>query len=108
MGSGPGMMAGPGMQVQTFSRGGGAAPSAADMEKMRADADVRLKEAEAKRRVVEYRLFYADYKAVNGVKIPMRIQKMVDGNATEEISFDQVKFNGKIDARTFQVTKSEK
>ena len=33
---------------------------------------------------------------------------MVDGNATEEIAFDQVKLNAKIDPRKFQVTKTEK
>ena len=56
-GSGQAVVMGGGAHVQTFSRGSGAAPSEADIEKMRAEAEARMKEAEAKRRVVEYRLF---------------------------------------------------
>ena len=63
------------------------------------------KEAEAKRRVVEYRLFYGDYRAVDGVQVPHRIQRSVDGKPVEEVTFEKVKVNSKIDAKKFTVTK---
>ncbi len=63
------------------------------------------REAEAKRRVVEYRLFYSDYRAVDGVQVPHRLQRSIDGKPTEETSFDKVKVNAKIDAKKFTVTK---
>ena len=54
---------GGGGAVQSFSRGsGGAPPSKEEMEKMQQEAAERLKEAEANRKIVEYRMFYADYK----------------------------------------------
>ena len=32
---------------------------------------------------------------------------MIDGKPTEEITFDKIKLNGKIDAKTFEVTKAQ-
>jgi hypothetical protein len=81
--------------------------SPADLEKMRKEMDERLKEAEAKRRTVEYRLFYGEYKTFNGVRLPTRIQRMIDGTPTDELSFDQVKVNAKIDPRKFEPTKTD-
>ena len=88
---------------------GGSSPmSAADRERMQKEMDERLKEAEAKRRTVEYRLFYGDYKTFNGVKLPTRIQRMIDGTPTDEMSFDRVQVNGKIDPKKFEPTKTDK
>jgi hypothetical protein len=64
-----------------------------------------MKEAEANRRTVEYRIFYADYKAFDGVRMPTRIQRMVDGQAFEELSLEKIKVNPKLDAKKFEVTK---
>ena len=64
-----------------------------------------MKQAEANRRTVEYRLFYADYKTFDGVKLPTRIQRMVDGLPTEEVSLEKVKVNSKISASAFEVVK---
>jgi len=83
----------------------GMSGSPADLERMQKEMEERVKEAEAKRRVVEYRLFYADYKTFNGVKLPTRIQRMVDGNPTDELAFDRVQVNGKIDPKKFEPTK---
>jgi hypothetical protein len=76
-----------------------------EREKMMKQAEEQMKEAEAKRRVVEYRLFYGDYRAVDGVQVPHRLQRSVDGKPTEEVTFDKVKVNAKIDAKKFTVTK---
>jgi hypothetical protein len=85
---------------------GGGTP--ADLERMQKEMDERIKEAEAKRRVVEYRLFYGDYKSFNGVKLPTRSQRMIDGTPADEMTFERVQVNGKIDPRKFEPTKSDK
>jgi hypothetical protein len=65
----------------------------------------KMKEAEENRRTVEYRIFYADYKAFDGVRMPTRIQRMVDGQAFEELSLEKIRVNPKLDAKKFEVTK---
>ncbi len=108
-GSGPGVitMGGGGGSVQSFTRGsGGAPPSPQEIEKMQQEAAARMKEAEANRKIVEYRLFYSDYRNYDGVRLPTRIQQMIDGEPTQELTFDKVRVNGKIDPKKFEPTKS--
>jgi hypothetical protein len=76
-----------------------------ERDKLIKQLEEQQKEAEAKRRVVEYRLFYGDYRAVDGVQVPHRLQRSVDGKPVEEVTFDKVKVNAKIDAKKFTVTK---
>lgn len=92
---------------QNVSRGGGpgAPPTEEERKKMMADADARMKEAESKRKMVEYRVYYSNFKAVNGVKMPHTLQRSIDGKPAEEMNFDQIKVNPKIDARKFEITK---
>ena len=97
------------VNVQQFATsgggGGGAQMTPAEREKFVTEMDARRKEAEAKRRTVEYRVYYADYQAVNGVLLPHKIQRSIDGKPTEEMVFDQLKVNPKIDPKKFQVAK---
>ena len=79
-----------------------------DLERMKKEMDERIREAEARRRTVEFRLFYSDYKTFSGVKLPMRIQRMIDGTPADEMSFDRVQVNGKIDPKKFEPTKEKK
>jgi len=103
-GRGGGMRTGGGGGVQVMSSANmGGSPE--DLAKMREDMAARMAEAEAKRRVVEWRLFYGDYKVVDGVKMPTRIQRMTDGIATEEITLEKIRINGKIDPAKFAVVK---
>ncbi len=107
---------GPGERAQ-FLRGpgGGAiahgAPSGPpslskeEREKLEKDLEARRLEAEATRKTVEFRIYYGDYKAVDGVMLPHRIQRSVDGKPAEEMLFDKYKVNGRIDAKTFQPSK---
>ena len=62
-------MGGGGVQDGLGGSRGDAQRTLARMREEMADAHG---EAEAKRRVVEYRMFYADYKAVDGVKLPTK------------------------------------
>jgi hypothetical protein len=83
----------------------GAPMTPEEREKMMKDLEARRKEAEAKARTVEYRVYYGDYKTVGGVQLPHRIQRSIDGKPTEEMIFDTIKVNPKIDAKKFQVAK---
>lgn len=108
MGGGNGMVVaggGGGGQVRTFGNGAG---SPEDLARLQADMAARMKEAEANRKVVEFRLYYADYKPVDGIRLPARIQRMMDGTATEELNLDRITVNAKIDPAKFAVAKQEK
>ena len=91
--------------VPAGGAGGGQNMSKEELEKMQKDFEERRKEAEAKRRTVEFRVYYSEYKSVGGVKLPFRIQRSIDGKPTEEMLFDTIKLNPKIDAKKFEVSK---
>ncbi len=102
IGGGPG-----GKTVATFSGGGGQvttrqAATPEEREKLEKELQDQRKEAEAKARVVEYRMYYGDYRDVDGVKVPFRMQRSIDGKPVEEVTLDKVKINGKIDPKKFQ------
>jgi hypothetical protein len=101
--------AGGGSGPVTFAHGvqvgGGRQVTPEQAEHLRQEMEQKIKEAEANRRTVEYRLIYGDYKTVSGVQMPTRIQRMIDGQATEELSLEKIKVNTKIDPRKFEVTK---
>ena len=107
------MVAGAGPGVVTMERGGpggvpmGRAGSPEELEKMQAEMTRRLEEAEAKRRVVEYRMFYGGYKAFDDVKLPTRIQWMVDGQPTEELELERVRVNVNIDPKAFEISRHD-
>lgn len=65
----------------------------------------RIKEAEARRRTVEYRLAFTDYKSFDGIRMPSRLVRTVDGRTTEEIVFDRIRINSRIDPKKFQPSK---
>ncbi len=73
-----------------------------EREKFAKQMEERRKEAEAKARLVEWRLYYGDYRDVDGIKVPFRLQRSIDGKPAEEITFEKVKINGKIDAKKFE------
>ena len=54
----------------------------------------------------EHRLYYSDYRAVNGgIKWPFRIRHAVGGATIEETTFDRVILNAKIDPKKFDALK---
>lgn len=53
----------------------------------------------------EYRMYFADYRDVNGVKWPFRIRRAIGPDTIEETTFDRVRLNVKIDARKFEAPK---
>jgi hypothetical protein len=50
---------------------------------------------------VEYRLYYADYRDVDGVKLPFRLRRAIGADTTEETTFDRFRLNTRIDPRKF-------
>ena len=53
----------------------------------------------------ENRLYFADYREVNGTKWPFRIRRAVGGNTIEETTFDRINVNVKIDPKKFEAPK---
>jgi hypothetical protein len=53
----------------------------------------------------ENRIYFADYRDVDGVKFPFRLRRAVGQDTTEETVFDRFRLNAKIDPRKFEVRK---
>lgn len=54
---------------------------------------------------VELRLYFADYRPVDGLQLPFRIRRATGTDTTEETTFDRYRINTKIDPRKFEVQK---
>jgi len=63
------------------------------------------RDALAKARPTEHRMYYADFRDVGGLKWPFRIRRAVAGETIEETTFDRIRTNVKIDPRKFEVPK---
>ena len=79
--------------------------SQADRDKMMADLQARMAEAEKNRKTVEFRMFYGDYKKVDGVMLPHHFQQAMGAEPTYEITIDKYKLNAKIDPKKFEPVK---
>jgi hypothetical protein len=53
----------------------------------------------------EFRIYYSDYRDVDGMQWPFRIRRGVGTDTTEETTFDRFKINPKIDPKKFEVVK---
>jgi hypothetical protein len=53
---------------------------------------------------VEQRLFFADYRDVDGLKLPFRLRRAAGADTTEETTFDRFRINAKLDPRRFDTT----
>ena len=87
--------------AQAAGAGGHQALTPEERERLMKQAEEQRKAAEAKRRTVEYRLYYGDYRDVDGIKVPFKLQRSIDGKPTEELAFEKVKINAKIDPGKF-------
>lgn len=54
--------------------------------------------------VVEHRLYFADYRDVDGLRLPFRTRHAVGNETTEETTFDRVRINARVDTRRFSAT----
>jgi len=51
---------------------------------------------------VEQRLYFADYREVDGFQLPFRIRRASGADTTEETTFDRFRINARIDPRRFE------
>ena len=105
-----GRAGGGGGQVMTFGSGGGGRAGGGNMtqeerDKMMQDLQEQMKAAEAKRKIVEFRVYYGNYQDVDGLKLPHSFQQSIAGNAASEITIDKYKLNPKIDPKKFDPKK---
>jgi hypothetical protein len=63
------------------------------------------KKAMASTRPTENRIYYADYRDVDGLKLPFRIRRAIGASTVEETVFDRYRINAKVDPRKFEVRK---
>ena len=54
---------------------------------------------------VEHRLYFADYREVDGLRLPFRLRRAIGAETTEETTFDRFRINTKIDPRKFEAVK---
>jgi hypothetical protein len=50
---------------------------------------------------IEHRLYFAEYREVDGLQVPFRIRHAVGPETTEETTFDRVRINARVDPRRF-------
>ena len=63
------------------------------------------KKAMTDTRPTENRIYYADYRDVDGMKFPFRIRRAVGATTIEETMVDRYRINTKVDPRKFEVRK---
>lgn len=52
----------------------------------------------------EQRMFFAEYKDVDGLKLPFRVRRASGAETTEETIFDRYRINAKVDPKRFDTT----
>jgi len=67
--------------------------------------DVLALRQKAQATPVEHRIYFADYRDVDGVKLPFRLRRAIGADTTEETTFDRFQINPRIAAQKFAVTK---
>jgi hypothetical protein len=83
-----------------------APPQGAPKEEMEKYAkDVLAIRARAQATPVEHRLYFADYREVDGFRFPFRLRRAIGAETTEETTFDRFRPNSRIDPRRFDVVK---
>ena len=53
----------------------------------------------------ENRIYFADYRDVDGLKWPFRLRRAIGPDTVEETTFDRFRINTKIDPKKFEVPK---
>jgi hypothetical protein len=83
-----------------------APPKDAPKEEMdKYSKEVLALRAKAQAKPIEQRLYFGDYRDVDGVKLPFRLRRAIGTETTEETTFDRFRINSKIDQRKFDSVK---
>jgi hypothetical protein len=51
---------------------------------------------------VEQRVYFADYRDVDGLQLPFRMRRAAGSDTSEETTFDRIRLNARIDPRRFE------
>ena len=62
----------------------------------------QLDEALKNRKMIEYRVYFGDWKEAGGIQFPHMLQRATGNDTTEEWTISKVQVNPKIDAKKFQ------
>jgi hypothetical protein len=54
---------------------------------------------------VEHRLYFADFREVDGLKWPFRLRHAVAGETIEETTFDRFRINARVDPKRFDTAR---
>ncbi len=79
------------------------AATAEEKKKFEEEALAARKKAMASTRPTENRIYYADYRDVDGLNLPFRIRRAVGATTVEETTFDRYRINARVDPRKFEV-----
>jgi hypothetical protein len=76
-------------------------------EKQKYQQDVTAARAKAAQQAkpTENRMYYADYRDVDGLKLPFRLRRATGATTIEETAFDRFRINTKIDPKKFEAHK---
>jgi hypothetical protein len=86
--------------------GPAAPPATATAEEKAAHArEVQAVRQKAQATPVENRIYYADYREVEGLRLPFRLRRAIGADTTEETSFDRFRINVAIPPQRFAVPK---
>ena len=69
------------------------------------DALAARKKAMASARPTENRIYYADYRDVDGLQAAVPLRRAVGATTVEETVFDRYRINARVDSRKFEVRK---
>lgn len=86
------------------ARGGGAGHTAAATQQMTPEEMQKQMEAlrNQPRKMIEHRVYFADWKEVDGIQFPHTLQRATGATTTEEWTIAKVKVNPKLDDKKFQ------
>lgn len=74
-----------------------------ERKKLQQDAEAQIRHELAEQPMVEFSLFFDDWREVSGIHFPHVLRRAAGGETTEEWTISKVKVNPKIDAKTFAV-----
>lgn len=95
----------PGAQVVPGARGAEGAPGAAPVTRGAEGAPGARGAEGAPGAPPENRLYFADYRDVDGMQFPFRLRRAVGTDTIEETTLDRFKVNAKIDPKRFEARK---
>jgi hypothetical protein len=94
--------------------GGAAAPQATtqtrhltdeERKKLQEDTEARIKQEMADQPLVEFSLFFDDWREVDGLQFPHVMRRGAGGETNEEWTINTVKVNPRLDAKKFDVSR---